>query len=352
MTASAGEITEAEIPQVAEFLARQVPVGEATTANPLPPVDRLRWLLLENPARSAEVPFGWRIMSEGGAVVGAAICTPMRIHSRNVELTALMFSKFYVDVSYRGMGLGLLMRFIRLGRRYPLFCTSTNAVAGAMFEKLGALPINGLDHTMLGIACPGPLLEEWIYRRSHLKSAARIVSIGTGFLPGRIRRLTRGSSAAALVPVSRVDELSALATSPANDVTAVIRDRDYLHWRYFAGQRDKDVYRFTYPDEPDRLIVVNQTRAGHRGQIRVLNVLDVWPPTSADSAPALCAALSLRYAKQFDTIWLRSQPPAAEDSLRACGFIRRTFPAQLGWYIDSQNRFPTKNWYVMPGESE
>ena len=148
------------------------------------------------------------------------------------------------------------------------------------------------------------------------------------------------------------DDLAVLQLPSPGDVVAVVRDRDYLHWRYFAGERDKDVWWFRLPGEADRLVVVNQVCAGYRLQIRVLNVLDVWPPTTPGVASALVAQLALQYRGMFDVIWLRSQPVEVEAALQQ----RRLAPARvsgaLGWYIDRENRLPAKTWYVMPGESE
>ncbi|HET6250173.1 MAG TPA: hypothetical protein VFE47_20955 [Tepidisphaeraceae bacterium] len=351
-TATVGEITESKIPDVADFLARQVPPGEAKAAAPPPPRERLAWLLLENPARAADIPFGWRIIDNGGAIAGAAICTPFHISSGGIRFTALMFSKFYVDLPYRSMGLGLLMRFIKLGSRYPLFCTSTNAVAGAMFKKVGAAKIDRLDHTMLGICRLQPVAEEWIYRKIAVRAAARMLSLPAALGRGRIAGLLKDSCGGELEPLSSAGELGSWQPPTVEGVTAVVRDRDYLAWRYFSRERGKDAFIFRFAGEAERFVAVNEVRAGYRGQIRVLNVLDVWPPTTAGSATALCAQLSLRYQGRFDTIWLRSQSPAAEEALADAGFARHMFPAPLGWYIDRENKLPAKDWCVMPGESE
>ncbi len=135
-----------------------------------------------------------------------------------------------------------------------------------------------------------------------------------------------------------------------------------MFWRWYAiesmstgdifAESENDVYRLTCPREEDRLIVVNALGAGYRGQIRVLNVLDAWPPTTEVSAPILAAALGRRYAGTFDALWLRSQPAGAEQALARHGFIRHNFPAPLGWWIDRNNRLPAWDWYLMPGESE
>ncbi len=345
-------ITEADIPDVARYLARQVRPGEAVSINPLPPVDRLRWLLLNNPARNAGIPFGWRIRSATGAVVGAATCTPWRIGAPNFATTALMFAKFFVDAPYRGMGLGIFMRFIREGRRFPLFCTSTNEIAGEMFRRVGGAVINGMDHTMLGIRGMAPLAEEYLFRRFKSPAAARILASPAHLLRARIRCKMTDGGAGELTRLMTADEVAARGVPTVGDVIAVVRDREYLHWRYFTGDRDKEVFCLRCPGESDRIVVINRVLSGYRSQIRVLNVLDIWPPATPASARSLVAKLWIQYGSAFDTIWLRSQSEEVESALQSHGWMRHAFPAPLGWYIDAGNRLPTHKWYVMPGESE
>jgi len=344
------EILKPDLPAVAEFLSRQVRAGEAVSDAALTPEQRLRWLLLDCPQRPPEIPLGWLIRRHDGAVVGAAVCVPFQIGVGEHIWPALMFAKFFVDPPYRGMGLGILMRFIRLGVRYPLFVTSTNAVAGQLFQKLGATQINGMDHTMLGIARAKPLAEEWLHRRTHNAMLARLLSLPAIALPGKLRFAQAPTSS--LQPITSPDDAFLTQVPPTTATISFVHDPAYIRWRYFSGDPDKEVYRFRVDSEQDRLVVVNRVKAGYRGQIRVVNVLDVWPPTTQSSAPALAAALTRQYQGTFDAIWLRSQPPSAEEALEWARFVRHDFPAPLGWFIDREKRLPTEPWYLMPGESE
>jgi GNAT superfamily N-acetyltransferase len=344
-------IDESDIPDVAAFLARQTRPGEAIVSNLMAPERRLRWLLLENPCRSNDIPLGWKIRNETGVVVGAAICIPFHVGAGEFSAVALMFAKFFVDPDYRGMGLGIFMRFVREGRRFPLFCASTNAKSGELFSRMGGTIIPGMDHTMLGIRRPKPLIEEWIYRRTGRPALAKILSIPAVLAPGRNSQRRRNGSAE-LRRLQNIDEIAAVGLSTTANILGVVRDRDYLQWRYLSGERATDIYSFRNGGDVARLVVVEEIRSGHRGQIRVLNILDIFPPTNAESAPLLASALAAQYEIRFDVIWFRSQPPDAENALHAAGFVRHTFPAPLGWVIDAANRLPTKQWYLMPGESE
>jgi hypothetical protein len=46
-------VTESDLPAVAAFAAGQARAGEAISEGALSPLERLRWVLLENPARAA-----------------------------------------------------------------------------------------------------------------------------------------------------------------------------------------------------------------------------------------------------------------------------------------------------------
>ena len=105
-------------------------------------------------------------------------------------------------------------------------------------------------------------------------------------LPGYLIRRIIGRS-------TGTGELQALtlpekATNPAwprpQDTLAVIRDADYIRWRYFGKETGKDVYRFRLAGAEDRLVVIRLTRSGYRGHIRVLDVLDLWPQADARSS--------------------------------------------------------------------
>jgi GNAT superfamily N-acetyltransferase len=342
-------VTESDLPAVAAFAAGQARAGEPVAEGALSPEERLRWVLLENPARAADIPFGWCV-KDGEAIVGTLLCVPFRVGAGEFACTALMASKFYVDPRYRGMGVAPMMRFLQEGRRFPLLMTSANALAGEIYRKCGAFHLDGMDHTMLGVTRPGPLAEEWVVRRTGQRTAARLLSLPAGVLRKPVRASIADSELAVM-------HLAQEATTPPlprpQETLAIIRDVDYLRWRYFGREGGKDVYRLRVAGQEDRLVVVRLARSGHRSQIRVLDVLDLWPAASPLVAERLIGHLAARYAGRFDVIWLRSQPPETEQALQQrIGFMRHDFPAPLGWCIDRSGMLPTRRWYLMPGEAE
>lgn len=349
-TSQVSPIIESDFSDVAAFAAGYARRGEAVSADALSAEDRLRWVLLENPARSSDIPFGWCAREgESNAMVGMLLCVPFRVGIGEFSCTALMASKFYADPNHRGAGIGPLMRFVQEGRRFPLLMTSANAIAGELYRKCGAFQIEQMDHTMLGVRRPAPLAEEWAFRRSGSATAARLFA-----LPGHLirRRIGQSDAEGELVPLKSTQEATTPPWPRPLDAVAVIRDAEYIRWRYFGKDRGKDVFRFRLAGAEDRLLVVRLTPSGYRRQIRVLDMLDLWPPADPQIVAPLVSHLAMRYKGSFDVIWLRSQSAEAEQRLQSLGFVHHAFPAPLGWCIDRENRLPTRRWYLMPGESE
>lgn len=343
-------INESDFPEVAAFAARYARTGEPVSDEALSPEDRLRWVLGENPARSADIPFGWCTRDSGSKqMIAMLVCVPFRVGVGDFSCTALMASKFYADPNYPGAGIGPLMRFVQEGRRFPLLMTSANAVAGELYRKCGAYEIAGLDHTMLGVSRTGPLAEEWAFRRIGNGLASRILALPAHLLR---RGFVRSRPSGELEALSSADQLATLSLPRPCEALAVIRDAQYLSWRYFGRERGKEVYRLRISGAEDRLVLVRLMRSGHRGQIRVLDVLDLWPPGDPHVVIPLVTQLALRYKNRFDAIWIRSQAAETEQAMRKIGFVRHQFPAPLGWCIDRAGLLPMKRWYLMPGETE
>lgn len=345
------EINEQDIGAVAQFLERNRRPGEAPAPPPFPSEQRLRWLLLENPARQPDIPLGWFLRNESGDVVGSLICTHLRVGVKEFSSPCIMCCKFYVDQPYRGMGMQLFRRYVHECGAYPLLATSANTASGRIFQRFDAYEIEQTDHTMLGGARPAPLAEELIHRRTGLAKAARILALPAGMVRRRIPRRPRAGNRGELQPITSFAQVESLNLPATGETVAVVRNVPYLSWRYFASDAGREVFQFSCGDR-NCIIVVNEVRSGYRGQIRVLNILEVWPPPDRDSSVALASSLADHFRGRFDVIWFRCPPIEAQEALREAGFISHAFPAIMGWCIDSGNVLPSRTWYLLPGESE
>src|SRR5947208_1753732 len=88
------EITPPDLPALAAFLQRHRRPGDVPAPPPLPPEQRLRWLLLDNPARAADIPLGWIMRDPANQIVGAICCVPLTIGAGAYTTTALMSCNF------------------------------------------------------------------------------------------------------------------------------------------------------------------------------------------------------------------------------------------------------------------
>ncbi|MDP2325914.1 MAG: hypothetical protein Q8N51_18065, partial [Gammaproteobacteria bacterium] len=110
------EITPGDLRAVAEFLARE---GDAPSPVAPDVVERrLKWRLLDNPARQADIPLGWMLKTATREIVGIHLCMPQRFVCPDGEYTLVMSGGYFVAENYRGFGLQLFLRYLKLGRNH------------------------------------------------------------------------------------------------------------------------------------------------------------------------------------------------------------------------------------------
>lgn len=347
------ELTEADIDDAAVFLVRHSRGCEPSADSAVAACARLRWIMLANPARRDDVPLGWLLRDSRGSITGAMTCIPWRFVLDGRRFTALMSANYYVSQPYRGIGLGLFLRYIKLGSFFPLFCTTAGSQSGPLWARFGGYPIADQDHEMIGVATPRVVVEEAMWRCTGSRWLARGVGVAAATVPrSSWRRWTPiDARLEELVTVDAIDSLGLPA--PAGVLTAV-RDREFLHWRYFAHDAPLSAvfaYRRGGSVGPS-LIAVDRAVRGHRGQIRGLTVSDVWGPLDPQDLLSLAALLDSRYSGTYDTLVFRGQTAERQAALRRAGFIRRAFAAPVAWCIDRAGLLPTRKWYLVPADAQ
>ena len=165
-----------------------------------------------------------------------------------------------------------------------------------------------------------------------------------------------------LVPLASAEQVMQLAIhDSAPELTAALaakltanRDLRYIRWRYFSG-RDATVAVFAFRNkqvESRVLVTVNQRPRGYRGQIRTLNVLDIYPAVTPEVCASIVAALIERYRGAMDAIVLRGMDEARQGIFRGLGFMRRQLDAPNGWFLDKSGFLPTRDWYLVPADGD
>jgi hypothetical protein len=342
------DLDEKDLPELAAFIATQSGKdGNETRAH-------LTWLLLENPAREQLLPLGCGARSSDGVLVGCILYLPQRFVFRGQSLEVLGSSSFYVEQSHRGCGGAIFLRFARAANRSPLFGNSANAIAAQLWKARGAKPISNSDHELLGVMHWPPVAEEVAVRRGASKSVSRAVGVASGLLDSARRLKLPRAKNGGLAPLSSVEQGAEIARGGAQDVITGLRDPAYLRWRY-NSHRDPSTALFAFND-PDAktpvFVAVNERRRGHRGQIRSLNVLDIFPKPAPAMALAIVAVLRDRYRDRTDMIVLRGQDERCQQGLIAAGFHRRNFESPNGWLFDPRGTAPGKDWYFVPADGD
>ena len=343
------EINESDLPEVFRFIARQSHEAEAGVEA------RLRWLVLENPARESATPLGWGLRASTGAFVGCILCVPQKFRSQQQEFVLMGSTSFYVDEAYRGRGGLVFLRYSQLNRRWALFGNSANAEAAQLWKARGAIPVGHSDHELLGVIRWRPLIEDLVLRNVQNRGLARLASGVIAPLVSPLQRPRTGSAESGeLLPLASANQVMNLPLSEVGSKITAVRDLPYIRWRYFSG-RDASVAAFAFRSrklDKDILVTVNQRNRGRLGQLRTLNVLDVYPEVTPLWHAAIVSALLRRYRESVDAVVLRGQDADRQRVFREMGFVRRGFEAPNAWFLDRFSLIPRCEWYLVPADGD
>jgi hypothetical protein len=341
-------ILEKDISDVARFIAGQSGrTAETVEAH-------LRWFLLENPALRPQDPLGFGLRS-AGELVGCILCSPQAFRLGNGQILLMGSSSFYVDDRHRGHGGRIFLQYCRLGNQWPLFGTSANPEAAALWKAAGARPLPYSEGELFGVLRWPPVVEEFVHRRHSSRVLSRLAGSPVSRLANLVRPLNIVRDAiAALQPLTSAEQVADLSIQNSSTKLTAMRDLPYIRWRYFSG-RDETVAVFAFRSrKTDRevLVTVNRRARGYRGQISTLNVLDVYPEVPPDEWLRIVGALTVRYGKTIDAVVLRSQDAERQKLFCQRGFQPRSFDSPNGWVLDKSNLLPTQDWYPVPADGD
>lgn len=341
-----------DIAEVAAFIALQSGKSPETVE------PHLRWFWLENPARQPQDPLGFGLrasLREQDQLVGCILCSPQAFCFGTKQIVLMGSSSFYVEDPYRGQGGRIFLQYSRLGKQWPLFGTSANAQAAALWSAAGGAPIPYSGGELFGVLHWPSVAEEFMHRRNGNRLLARLAGSAVSNVVQIFKPLKIDGSAPdalqLLTSAEQVKDLSILG--PSTRLTAW-RDTSYIRWRYFSGG-DATTVAFAFRSRQlDReiLVTVNQRPRGYRGQINTLNVLDVYPEVPAEEWLRVVSALMSHYKKSIDAIVLRNQNQERQKVFCERGFQSRTFDAPNGWFLDKAKLLPALDWYPVPADGD
>jgi len=346
------EIAPSDLEDVARFISRvsgsKAPLAAA--------VARLKWILLENPAREPGDPLGWLLRSATGDVVGCMCCAPQKFCLGKSIFRLMMANSFYVDDQYRGSGALIFLKYLQLGDRYPLFVSSANAAVAQLWRKRGGCPLGNSDHEILGILHWPPVVAESVYRKFGSDSVAQVAGALASLAFFAQRRLLPNTATGKLQLLRTPEEAVRVCAEHRSEKITSCRDAAFLKWRYFSGG-DPTTRLFAFRQgngegERQFMVAVNLLRRGYKQQIRALHVLDIWGETDSKSYLAIAAALRREYRGQVDMLVFRCLDPSLQEALTAHGFKVRPFAAPIAWCVDKSGLLPAKAWYFSPADGD
>ncbi|MGA7217802.1 MAG: hypothetical protein WBX38_05785 [Candidatus Sulfotelmatobacter sp.] len=341
-------LLEKDLGEVAAFIAAQSDRRVEIVA------PHLQWFWLENPARQPDGPLGFGLRSDG-RLVGCILCSPQAFRFENRKLILMGSSSFYVEGGHRGHGGRIFLQYSRLGSKWPLFGTSANIQAAALWKACGATPIPYSDGELFGVLRWPPLAEEFAHRKLTNRTVSRLAGTVLPQLARIFRPLKIDTGLAGVLHVvSSPEQVNDLPIHESSTKLTALRDPNYIRWRYFSG-RDSTTEVFAFRSrQPDReiLVTVNQRTRGYRSQINTLNILDVYPEVPAAEWLRIVGALIGRYRSSVDAIVLRGQDSERTRLFRARGFQERAFEAPNGWFLDKADLLPSLDWYPVPADGD
>ncbi len=345
------EIAVSDLEEIARFIngvsGSETPIFQA--------VERFSWILLNNPARQSGDPLGWVLRASSGEIVGCLCCAPQKFCFGERTFLLMMANSFYVADEYRGSGASLFLKFLQLGRRYPLFVSSANAIVAEMWRRLGGFSLANSDHEVLGIVRWPPLLAENAYRKTGSDLVARLVSVLTSPFFRAGRNLSGDSAAGESLQISTPEEAANLCAQNHSDKITSRRDLEFLKWRYFSsvsGETRLFAFGPTDARQNQFLVAVRLQNRGYKQQIRALHVLDIWGEPDPKTCLAIAACLWRDYAHEIDALVFRCLDAAAEQALTMQGFKVRSFEAPIAWCIDKYRLLPSRDWYFVPADGD
>jgi len=343
-------LAEKDFREVAAFIAGQSGrTKESVEAH-------LQWFLFENPARQSQDPIGFGLRNSD-QLVGCILFSPQNFCFENQKILFMGSSSFYVDESCRGQGGRIFLQYSRLGNQHPLFGTSANADAAALWKASGANSIPHSDGELFGILRWPPVVEEFVHRRYSNRLLDLLARTPISSFAGRFRPLKIDMDQAqsdVLRPLTSAEQVMDLPIHGPSAKLTALRDLPYIRWRYFSG-RDRTVATFAVRNhelDQEVLVTVNQRTRGYRGQINTLNVLDIYPEVAVADSLRVVAALTARYRNTVDALVLRNVSPDRQKILCGRGFQRRIFDAPTGWFLDKKKLLPPLGWYIVPADGD
>jgi hypothetical protein len=326
----------ADIPDVAAYLAGlrrdESPAGAPfdLAAETRALEARVRWQLVDNPARLADEIGGHVLRDAEGRVVGTHLAIPVRFVLDARPLLGLLSADLRAEPRAARHSGGMFFAYLRMRGADFHFATTANRNAGAFWEQRGAGAVAGSELEFIAPVRTGPFLEEIAARRTTSSAVARLAGLAGGAAGWLLRARAllarppsiRDVAVSACADWERLAALAARHREPGS--LGNERSAAYLRWRHASAPGSERNRVFLVDQRGQQAFVALQLAAvgAGRRRLREARLMDVvWPRAAIDAATVLRAAFE-RCRGECDMIRIKGGTVPA-DVARRLGFWQR-----------------------------
>jgi hypothetical protein len=296
----------------------------------------LHWLLLENPLAASSPQHGFCARNASGVIVGLLLCFPNAFIVEDSRLLGSCGGSFFVEQSARIQGFYLFKKYLNDSSCDFYFGTTCNANSGALWKKLGGLPVPRSEKTYIVPVNFEAVLPAFIATKTSSKLATRAAG-ALGYLATELTKLASGRARDfAVEPCQDWQKLSEifLRHRPPSCITTY-RSPEFLKWRYGPGSPNPNAETCSFRDKRgnEGWFVIAENLGGRTGQMRGALLLDaVWPHDKIEFKQLLQAVLRRPMVRTADALFLHQRLGVNYGQCRAL-IIPRTLPAPRAFEI-------------------
>lgn len=342
------EVHQEDLPTLADFLAQRV--NEEAPDEVLAQTDRsgsgfmsrLRWRLLQNPARSAYPGLGECIRAQDGRILGVHLQHPAWFFLGERRLLGLCSGDFFVAPAARMQGFFLFRRFLNARGVDFFYASSCNLRSSRLWKAVRGEMVPDSRYTWLVPLRWPSIAERFVLNRGAGAVAAKLVRISAG-LVSPVLALGRPRSSLRTYSCRDWEKLAALAEQHRRpDVLTPERSSQTLRWKFEQNTGDNPIEVVCFENSRGTTgwyAVRCKNTAGSRLPIVSCQIVDVVIPEETIHADEVLAAVIKRqsaYAHEFIlTGWAATWGPHEGFFVR-----RRVCEAPRAWILASDKVEP------------
>ena len=342
------EVHQEDLPKLADFLARrvneetgsEVPTqGDRSTSGFM---RRLRWRLMQNPARSAYPSLGDCIRAQDGRILGVHLQHPAWFLFGERRLLGLCSGDFFVAPAARMQGFFLFRRFLN-ARGVDFFYTSScNHSSSRLWKAVRGEMVPDSRYTWLVPLRWPSIAERFVLNRGAGAVAAKLARISAGLI-SPVLRLGRAKSSLGTYSCRDWEKLAALAEQHRRpEVLTPERSSRTLRWKFEQNSGDDPIEVVCFENSRSTVgwyAVRCKNTAGSRSSTMSCQMVDIVIQEETTSMKDVLAAVIERQSANADELiltgWAKTWGPHEGFLLR-----RRTSEAPRAWILSSDKVEP------------